>query len=185
MKENREKETKTIVKAIFAWEDEKEEKWLEEMSLQGWQLEKAAPYIYTFKRCQPERMVYRLDFRSDFDKGYQEYQTFFKDAGWELIARFSGWHYYRIAPENNDVPEIYNSNKAKAEKYRRLLPVVLFPFLIGLNPAFRTYMMIKESGPNAFDVILSIILFLSLLLMIYAFIRLLVKIRKLESASRE
>ena len=37
-------ETKTVHRVIFAWEDEKEERWLEEMSMQGWHLTGTIPY---------------------------------------------------------------------------------------------------------------------------------------------
>ena len=112
-------ETKTIFKAIFAWEDEKEEKWLEKMAVEGWKLVSVAPYIYKFQRSVPERVIFRLDFKNTLDKDYQEYLTLFKDAGWNLFATYANWHYFKISPENGEVPEIYNSGKAKAQKYRR------------------------------------------------------------------
>ena len=73
-------------------------------------------------------MVYRLDYKLTLDKDYQEYRQIFTDAGWELVCVMSNWHYYRILPENDKVPEIYNDNRSKAAKYQRLL--VLFLILL-------------------------------------------------------
>ncbi len=121
-------ETKTVFKVIFAWQDEKEEKWLEEMAASGWHLLSVAPFVYTFQRGTPEVVTYRLDYKLTTNKDYPEYVSIFRDSGWELVASMANWHYYRIKPENSNTPEIYNSSRAKAQKYRRLLAVLL-PFL--------------------------------------------------------
>ncbi len=181
-------ETKTVFKAIFAWEDEKEEKWLEQMALEGWKLISVAPYIYKFERSQPEKIVFRLDYKMTTDKDYQEYLTLFKDAGWEMFATFANWHYFKIKPENTEVPEIYNSGKVKALKYRRLLlgmvpflPIYLFLF----NPAL--HYSDNVTGGFFFGLISAIKIVMSILVlfMVYAFIRILTKIKKLESESKE
>ncbi len=181
-------ETKTVFKAIFAWEDEKEEKWLEQMAAEGWKLISVAPYVYEFQRCEPEKVVFRLDYKNTLDKDYQEYLSIFKDAGWEMFATFANWHYFKIKPENEKIPEIYNSGKAKAQKYRRLL-LGMIPFLpiyiVLLNPAFH---FSEESTGGFFYGLLGgikVVMSLLMLLMVYAFIRILAKIKKLESESKE
>lgn len=188
MKNELNPETKTVFKAIFAWEDEKEEKWLEQMAVEGWKLTSVAPYIYKFQRSEPEKIIFRMDYKNTLDKDYQEYLSIFKDAGWEMFATYANWHYFKIKPENEKTPEIYNSGKAKAQKYRRLLlgMVPLFPiYVILLNPAFRY----SESTTDGFFYgllgAIKIVMTLLLLLMVYAFIRIFAKIKKLESESKE
>jgi len=129
-------ETKTVHRVIFAWEDEKEERWLEEMSMQGWHLTGTIPYTYYFQKGESKKMVYRLDYKLTLDKDYQEYRQIFTDAGWELVCVMSNWHYYRILPENDKVPEIYSDNRSKAAKYQRLLVLflILLPTLILFIP---------------------------------------------------
>lgn len=181
-------EIKTIVKAIFAWEDEKEEKWLEQLAADGWKLISVAPYVYKFQRSEPEKVFFRLDYKNTLDKDYQEYLTLFKDSGWELFATYANWQYFKIKPENNEVPEIYNSGKAKAQKYRRLLLgiVAFMPiYIVLLNPVFRySESESIRSGFGFIDVI-RIITTLFVLFMAYAFLRILAKIKKLESESKE
>ena len=99
------KKTKTVFKVIFAWQDEKEEKWLEEMAASGWHLLSVAPFVYTFQRGTPEVVTYRLDYKLTTNKDYPEYVSIFRDSGWELVASMANWHYYRIKSENSNTPE--------------------------------------------------------------------------------
>ena len=129
-------ETKTVHRVIFAWEDEKEERWLEEMSASGWHLTGVAPFTWYFQKGKPTLLAYRLDYKLTLDKDYQDYKQIFVDSGWELVCVMSNWHYYRILPENEQVPEIYSDNRSKAAKYQRLLVLflILLPTLILFIP---------------------------------------------------
>jgi hypothetical protein len=180
-------ETKSVFKVIFAWEDEKEEKWLEQMAASGWHLKAVAPYFYQFQRGDPEVVTYRLDYKVTTNKDYAEYATIFRDSGWELVSVMANWHYYRIKPENQSTPEIYNSARAKAQKYRRLL-VALLPFLPVYFLLFNPYRLTHLEDQGVFSPLydITIILMMCLLvLMSYAVIRIGLKIRKLESQSKE
>lgn len=188
MKEQTEPLTKKVVKVIFAWEDEKEEKWLEEMAAQGWKLETAAPYVYYFRKGKPEKVVIRLDYKNTLDKDYQEYLNLFRDAGWELVVTFANWHYFRIRPDNNEMPEIYNSDRAKAQKYRRLM----YAF-IPLLPIFAIFLT-RMASPSFSQVnsviewiyfISKLLLFALTLLWGFVLAKLVRKIQKLESHSKE
>lgn len=181
-------ETKSVFKAIFAWEDEKEEKWLEQMAAEGWKLISVAPYIYKFQRSEPERVIFRLDYKFTNDKDYQEYLTIFKDAGWELFATFANWQYFKINPENNEVPEIYNSDRAKAEKYRRLLfgLIPMMPiYLLIFNPALGFFDAEKGSSLPGFIIGIKVFLIVAFLFMIFAVFKIWMKITKLQSEHKE
>jgi hypothetical protein len=181
------KETKTVFKAIFAWDDEKEEKWLEQMAASGWHLKSVAPYFYTFQRGDPETVTYRLDYKFTLNKDYGEYAAIFQDSGWELVSMMGNWHYYRIKTENHSTPEIYNSGRAKAQKYRRLLAFLLSFLLIYLL-LFNPLRLLRHEDQGAFTPFYDVTLILAIVLvvlMVYAVIRIAVKIRKLESQSKE
>jgi hypothetical protein len=182
------KEKKTMFKIFLPWQDEDEEKWLEEMSGSGWQLESTSPYLYSFTQAYPERVIYRLDYKQTLDKDYQEYLNIFKDAGWELAALMSNWHYFRIQPQNQVVPEIYNSDRAKAQKYRRLL-FGLMPFFILFIVLFpRTVHFESLRIGTALEIIYTFAMILMgfiFFLWIFVLIKLLLKIRRLESHTRE
>lgn len=122
--------TRKVFKIFWAWQDEEEEKWLEEQSRAGRHLGEVIPFYYTFTRGEPIPYTYRLDFKNTLDKDYPEYQTIFNDSGWELVVVMSNWHYYRIRPDNEKVPEIYNDNHSKSIKYQRLLGIFLPLFVV-------------------------------------------------------
>jgi hypothetical protein len=188
MNEQTEPQTKKVTKIIFAWEDEKEEKWLEEMAAQGWKLETAAPYVYYFRKSAPEKVVIRMDYKNTLDKDYHEYLNLFRDAGWELVVTFANWHYFRISPQNNRTPEIYNSERAKAQKYRRLM--ITF---VSLLPIFSIFLIrITDLSFGHGGSVIEWIYFISKLLMIlllilwgFVLFKLIRKIKKLESHSKE
>jgi hypothetical protein len=178
-------ETRWIFKVIWAWQDEKEEQWLENMALQGWHLESVAPFFYKFRKSKPCRAIYRLDYKVSMDKDYAQYRALFEDSDWKLVCTMSNWHYYRIEPENGKVPEIYNGNRARAQKYRRLLagllPVIVI-FVVVLNPVFSSE---NEGGTGTFFTVVHIFFAAILLFLLFGAIRILLKIRKLESESKE
>jgi hypothetical protein len=177
--------TKTLCKVFFAWQDEKEEKWLEEMAASGWFLDKVAPYLYTFINGTPKRVVYRLDFKYTLASDYEDYLNLFKDTGWQLVGGFANWHYFSFTPETESVPEVFNSNRSKAEKYRRILYLLLFLGLLIVSPLFRLF---DFSSYTPFDIGMLItkgLYALVVILYIYCIIRVLIKIRQLESKSRE
>jgi lipopolysaccharide export LptBFGC system permease protein LptF len=180
--------TKQVFKVIFAWEDEKEEKWLEQMAAGGWHLQGVMPFYYSFVRGASEKVIYRLDYKMTLDKDYSDYSTIFEDSGWELVTVMGNWHYYRLNPSNERIPEIYNTNRAKAQKYRRLL-LGLIPFLpiylVIFNPAFSLLNRRTGEETSLFLVIVQLLMFVLILFFIYAVIRILHKIRKLESQSKE
>jgi hypothetical protein len=181
-------EFKRVFKVIWAWEDDKEEKWLEECAAEGWHLLDVAPFVYKFRRGQPNRVIYRMDYKRTVDKDYVEYRDIFKACGWELAAEMANWHYYRISPDNAETPEIYSSDRSKAQKYRRLLttlaPLIVI-FASVFNPVFSRWLQYAgDQGFWLYDVAM-ILRIVILILWIYGIIRIIRKLRRLESGSKE
>lgn len=183
------KESEWIFKVVWAWQDEREEKWLEEQAAQGWHLEKVAPFFYKFLQGTPSRVIYRMDYKRTTDQDYAEYRDIFAACGWELVAEMANWHYYRISPENSETPEIYSNDHSKAQKYRRLLiglvPVMVI-FTTIFNPALSRGLLNARNQGDAWvyqaAIAFRVVIFL---LLVYVIIRILVKIRRLESGKKE
>jgi len=118
---------------FWAWQDDKEEHWLEEMSAQGWHLtEIALPIQYTFTAGEPRRYAYRLDYITVKRAERASYYQLFRDAGWEHLGEMSNWQYWRKEITSEETPEIFTDADSKVQKYRRLLGIliVLFPVYI-------------------------------------------------------
>jgi len=123
-------------KWFWAWQDEKEEQWLEDMSEGGYHLVSPGFFgRYEFQKGQPQRVIYRLDYLAQ-NQNQEDYKQLFADAGWEHIGKFGGWQYFRKPAENQGESEIFTDVSSKIEKYRRVLIilVILTPiYLLPLN----------------------------------------------------
>jgi ABC-type transport system substrate-binding protein len=122
-------------KLFWAWQDEKEETWLHEMAKEGLHLQAMGlPGSYIFEVGEPRDDYYRMDFITD-RKDYQNYLQLFKDAGWEHIGEMGGWQYFRTQGKGNAIPEIYTDKDSKAQKYQRLITilVVFLPIFITIT----------------------------------------------------
>jgi hypothetical protein len=108
---------------FWAWQDEKEEAWLESMAREGWHLRGVDFLTYTFEQGEPREDVYRLDFRTS--KETAEYVEFVRGAGWQFIGKMSSWLYFR-APASAEAPtELYTDAEGKISKYQRIIGVLL------------------------------------------------------------
>ena len=110
-------------KLFWAWQDYKEEAWLESMSREGWHLREVGFLSYTFERGEPQEWIYRLDFRPG--KEMREYIAFVQQAGWEFIGKMSSWLYFRAPAEAGQTAELYTDAEGKIAKYQRIIGVLL------------------------------------------------------------
>ena len=157
-------------KWFWAWQDEAEEAWLEEMSQQGWHLSSVGiPTVYGFESGEPADIVYRLDYRSYFKMDNEDYLELFRDAGWEYVGEMSGWHYFRKGAQPGEELEIYTDAESKISKYQRLLAflaILMLPLTMAL---------ITMRGRSPFFIIIPIFT-----LYVYALIRILIRINQLK-----
>ncbi len=177
--------TKIYLKVFLLWQDEDEEKWLETMSAKGWQLVSVIPFFYTFQKVSSKHIVIRLDYKNSWDKDYQEYLSVFSDAGWSLLTKLGNWHYFSINPQNGSVPEIYNSNRAKAHKYRRIL-IGLAPLLLlffGQLP--RALHSDSQTIDSGLDIVIKGLCLFTSMLFLYSFLRVCIKLIQLNTNNKE
>jgi len=114
---------------FWAWNDDREEAWLEEMSRQGLHLSSLGlPCIYYFEPGAPGDYAYRLDFNTSY-KDRANYLALFTDAGWEHLGSLGGWEYFRKLRKPGEAMEIYSDNESKIQKYNRLLMYLMILFL--------------------------------------------------------
>ena len=188
------KDIKTVVRTFFAWQEEKEEKWLKEMSNQGWYLTRVGFFNYRFEKGKPADMVYKFDFKVLRKSEMDEYIITFKDAGWEYIGNFGSWFYFRTSADGDHSLELYNDNRSMIEKYKRLLlvlGVINLPLMFFLpNLYMRIIDMAEDSvlrNPVIFNIYLPFLIILTIVvvLAVYATIRILLIIRNLKKDIRQ
>ena len=86
---------KTVYKLFFVWDFEKEERWLNEMAMDGWALKDVGFCRYTFERTEPGAYTVRLEMR----KADDEYMGLMEESGAEYVGRYLQWHYFRKRTE--------------------------------------------------------------------------------------
>ena len=90
------KERKTEVRFFSIAQWEKEQAYLQYRHGQGWALDRvSAQCIYHFTRCQPEDVVYQLDYNREPMRHKEDYVQMFTDCGWEYIQDSMGYYYFR------------------------------------------------------------------------------------------
>lgn len=172
----------TKFKWFWAWEDEKEEAWLAEMSAEGLHIKSISPFgIYEFQKGESGNYVYRLDFHILKAKDRESYLQLFEDAGWDHIGDSGSWVYFRHPINGSLIPEIYSDQESKIGKYRRMIAylIIFLPIMITLVPRIDKL----DYFGSAANAILEILSTLLLLLFGYAIMMLIRRITQLKKQS--
>jgi hypothetical protein len=190
---------KTVSRIFFAWQGEKEENWLIEMSKQGWHLDNTGFLTYVFRKGESKDIIYRLDFKIIRSGTIDDYITLFEDSGWEFVSKMGPWWYYfRTEAKKGESQELYSDNTSKIRMYnslRWLLIILCAPIVYNLLNLYGRIIRVVEGGimddiPAQALIInfafpLAIFLTLVLCLMIYGIIRISIVIKRLRSNIRE
>ena len=88
---------KVIHKVFWAWQAEKEEAWLNEMSAMGLALVAVGFCRYEFEDCTPGEYQYRIELLKyvPTHPESQQYIKFIEDTGAEQIGSYMRWVYFR------------------------------------------------------------------------------------------
>lgn len=122
------KTTKTMIRFFTIADYEEEEQFLRKQHQQGWRLTHCTqPCFFHFEACEPEDVVYRLDFREK-NADQDSYLQMFSDYGWECLNHCQHWNCFRKAASETDKnPEIFSDNASRLELIRRVIKKRLLP----------------------------------------------------------
>ena len=132
-------EKKVVYRICTIADYDREALYLREMHAQGWKLKEVSysnlvvAVKYTFEKCQPEQVVYQLDFYPMKKSERASYLQLFKDCGWEHITGFNGFSYFRkpySQIESDAEFEIYNDAAGKLAMVKRILIMRMLPILL-------------------------------------------------------
>ncbi len=124
-------ETKKQFRYFTIMNHKKEEDYLRRMHQKGWKFLRVGGIgIYHFEKCQPEDVVYQLDYPEN--KGEKdEYLKIFADCGWEYIQDYADFSYFRKpASEMNGEETIFNDAESKVAMMDRVYKGRLRPLLV-------------------------------------------------------
>lgn len=126
---------KLVHKLFWAWEYEKEEKWLNEMSAKGLCLASVGFCRYEFEPCLPGEYAFRLEFLENYPSHAEseQYITFLEETGAKHIGSLMRWAYFR--KKTADGPfDLFSDNSSRIKHLNRIL--LLIGILSGINIYF-------------------------------------------------
>lgn len=126
------KNIKTQFRLFSIVEYEKEQEYLSRMHAEGWRfVDVTAPGFYHFERCEPEEVIYQLDYNQEGLANKEEYIQMFQDCGWEYLLDFFGYSYFRKPKSQMQEEEsIFCDDHSRLEMMRRVFRGRLIPLVI-------------------------------------------------------
>lgn len=126
------KDTKTEFRMFSITEWKKEEKYLREQHKNGWEFVSVNLIgLYHFKKCEPEDVVYQLDYNPESVTQKNEYIQMFRDCGWEYLQNFFGYSYFRKAASemNGTEEEIFCDDASRLDMMKRVFRQRMIPLV--------------------------------------------------------
>lgn len=120
---------KTTFKLFLLLDYEREEEYLTNMHKNGWKLIGTSGFIYKFEKCEPENIVYRLDFADKKENDMHSYTAMFAEYGWEYIQDVNDFSYFRKNADglSEADTELFSDNESRLEMMKRIVNMKLFP----------------------------------------------------------
>jgi hypothetical protein len=172
-------EKKTVFRLYTITDYEQEEQWLREMYRQGWKPRRFIPVgFYIFEKCEPEDMVFRLEFNDAEPQG--DYLHMLEDYGWRYLFSCLGWRYYcKRAGEREETNELFTDDASKLTMLnrvirRRMLPLIVIFLCCVLPNAYR------EFSDSTLNIVWYVLWSLILLVYCWATVHCLLGLRRLR-----
>lgn len=124
-------EKKKVFKFFTVMDYEKEQEYLRRMHNEGWKLTKVTGFcMYHFEKCEPEDVVYQLDYNQEGIEQKAEYVQMFRDCGWEYLQDYVGYSYFRKpAREMKGEETIFCDDQSRLAMVERIFKGRIIPIL--------------------------------------------------------
>ena len=134
----------TIHKVFWAWNFDKEEKWLNEMAAKGLCLVSVGLFRYDFKECEPGEYQIRMQLleNSPSNPESQKYMEFLESTNMEHIGSVLRWVYFRKKTVDGDF-ELFSDNESRVKYLTRVIRfIALISFLSLYIGAYNIFLAI-------------------------------------------
>ena len=124
-------DTRTEYRFFTLFDYDLEEEWLRNMNAQGWKVKDVTLTFYTFDRCEPEDVVYKMDFCEVTGEEKANYLSMFREYGWEFAYEVNSYCCFRRPAKGlseKDL-EIFSDTSSKLEMMKRIIRWRLIPIL--------------------------------------------------------
>ena len=125
-------QTKKEYRYFSIFDHKKEEEYLRSQHKNGWKFVKVTGLgTYHFDKCEPEDVVYQLDYNNEKTCNKDEYIKMFEDCGWEYLQQFAGYSYFsKRKADMADEEEIFSDDSSRLAMMERVLKARLLPLLV-------------------------------------------------------
>lgn len=87
--------------------------------------------VYHFEKCEPQDVIYQLDYNKEGLEHKEEYVKMFEDCGWEYLQDFVGYSYFRKpASETTGSEEIFCDDSSRLQMMDRVFKGRVLPLVI-------------------------------------------------------
>ena len=127
------KNTKTELRFFTIAEWEEEAAYLRGRHQKGWKLVSASlPGVYHFAACEPEDVIYQLDYNPEGQEHRDAYIQMYADCGWEYLQDLAGYSLFRkpAAQMTEGSEEIFSDDSSRLEMMRQVFHHRMVPLLV-------------------------------------------------------
>lgn len=128
------KHRKTEFKYFTIPDWKKEQDYLRTQHRNGWKfVDTILLGFYRFEKCEPEDVVYQLDYNPDGTANKDEYVQMFRDCGWEYLQDYCGYSYFRKpASKMSGEEAIFCDDASRLDMMNRVFKGRMLPLLVPL-----------------------------------------------------
>lgn len=108
-----------MMKFRLYFDKDKETKWLNEMSGQGYAMTGFCMGFYSFEKCEPGEYIYQVDFTDGFFGVSEDYREFMQDTGVEVVCLWGYWVILRKKASEGAF-ELYTDVESRIENYTKI-----------------------------------------------------------------
>lgn len=180
------RQRKTEFRFFDITEHEKEQEYLRKRHQEGWRFVKVwLPGLFRFEACQPEDVVYQLDYNPDGVAHHAEYVQMFEDCGWEYLQDLMGYSYFRKpVARMQEKEEIFCDEESRLEMIRRVYKGRMIPLLVIFFCVILPQLFLQFSLDHDANRTLAIIFFVLMVFYLWIFIKFAVHYVRLKGRVR-
>ena len=167
------KNTKTEVRFFTITEWEKEQDYLRQQHQKGWKFVRVNFIgLYHFEKCEPEDVIYQLDYNPEGLEHKEEYVQMFRDCGWEYLQDYVGYSYFRKpAPASERDAEIFCDDASRLEMMERVLKGRMLPLVAILLLVIVPVLIVEGQRTEPFSRFVTVVYLLILAVYIAVFLK--------------
>jgi len=108
-----------MTKFRLYFDKDKETKWLNEMSMNGYAMTNFCMGFYQFENCTPGKYIYQIDFKENLLSISKNYRDFMSEIDIEIVDNWFFWIYLRKEAQKGSF-ELYTDVDSSIEHYTKI-----------------------------------------------------------------